>query len=129
MARQKVRPAYELLSASCGLAVQRYIPGKEKEAAFLFTIDSGMDVLNSGHPRDAKPLRRGYSGTPEQEDALSKLVEEVEGLRVGSAGYLLPFQKGLVVTVKAVRGPLADVQQRFGPDCYLLLRHVTQNRL
>ena len=55
-------PAYELLSASCGLAVQRYMPGKEKEAAFLFTIDSGMDVLNSGHPRDAKPLRRGYSG-------------------------------------------------------------------
>ncbi|XP_043195134.1 uncharacterized protein LOC122366685 isoform X1 [Amphibalanus amphitrite] len=83
----------------------RCMPGKEKETAFLFTIDSGMDVLNSGHPRDAKTLRRGCSGTPGQEDALSKLVEEVEGLRFGSAGHLLPFQKGLVVTVKVERGP------------------------
>ncbi|KAF0303529.1 hypothetical protein FJT64_024496 [Amphibalanus amphitrite] len=104
----------------------RYMPGKEKDTAFLFTIDSGMDVLNSGHPRDAKTLRRGYSGTPGQEDgvaspqwtapALSKLVEEVERLRFDSAGHL-PFQKGLVVTVKVERGLLADVQQRFGPDC------------
>ena len=88
------------------------MPGEEKETAFLFTIDSGMDVLNSGHPRDAKTLRRGCSGTPGQEDALSKLVEEVEGLHFGSAGHLLP-----VVTVKVERGLLADVQQRFGPDC------------
>ncbi|KAF0304475.1 hypothetical protein FJT64_023703 [Amphibalanus amphitrite] len=94
----------------------RYMPGNEKDTAFLFTIDSGMDVLNSGHPRDAKTLRRGYSGTPGQEDALSKLVEEVERLQFGSAGHL-PFQKGLVVTVKVERGLLADVQQRFGPDC------------
>ncbi|KAF0314686.1 hypothetical protein FJT64_001502 [Amphibalanus amphitrite] len=64
----------------------RYMPGKEKETAFLFTIDSGMDVLNSGHPRDAKTLWRGCSSTPGQEDAVSKLVEEVEGLRFGSAG-------------------------------------------
>ena len=129
LARQKVRPAYETVSASCGLALRRYMPDKKAEADFFFVIDSGMDVLNGGHPKDPKPLRRGYSGTPEQEAALTALVEEMSAMRIGSVRHLLPFQKGLLVTVRSVRGLLGDVRQRYGADCFLLPRHLTQDRL
>ncbi|KAF0306299.1 Transposable element P transposase [Amphibalanus amphitrite] len=128
MARQKVRPAYQLLSASCALALRRYTE-KKVEADFFSIVDAGMDVLNAGHPADVKLLRRGYSGRPEQEDALTALVEEVAAFRVGKAGFLYPFQKGLLVTVRAVRGLLADLQARFGDNTYLLTRHLTQDRL
>ena len=128
MARQKVRPAYQLLSASCALALRRYTE-KKVEADFFSIVDAGMDVLNAGHPADVKSLRRGYSGRPEQEDALTALVEEVAAFRVGKASFLYPFQKGLLVTVRAVRGLLADLQARFGDNTYLLTRHLTQDRL
>ena len=128
MARQKVRPAYQLLNASSALALRRYTT-KKTEADFFEIIDAGMDVLNAGHPGDVKLLRRGYSGRPEQEAALSALAEEIAAFRVGSAKFLYPFQKGLLVTIRAVRGLLADVQAKFGSDTYILTRRLTQDRL
>ena len=88
-----------------------------------------MDVLNSGHRNDVKPLRRGYSGLPEQEAALTALIEEVAGMRVGKAGHQYAFQKGLQVTVRLVRGLLKDMQTQFGPETYLFTRHLTQDKL
>lgn len=129
MARQKVRPAYQLISASSALALRRYTTGKEKEATFLDIFDSGMDVLNCGHLRDVKPLRRGYNGRPEQEAALTALAQEAAGMRVGKARHLYPFQKGLLVTIRAVRGLLKDLQERYGPETFLLTRHLTQDKL
>ena len=129
MARQKVRPAYELISASSALALRRYKTDKEKEAGFLETFDNGMDVLNSAHLRDAKPLRRGYSGRPEQEAALDALVVEATHMRVGKAKSPYPFQRGLLVTVRSVRGLLKDLQDRYGPETFLLTRHLTQDKL
>ena len=63
------------------------------------------------------------------EAALTALVEEVAAFRVGRAHFLYPFQKGLLVTVRAVRGLLADLQAKFGNCTYLLTRHLTQDRL
>ena len=69
-ARQRVRPAVQLLSATSALAMERYL-GRHEEASFLRIVDNGFDVLNAGHRTDVKPFRRGYSGTPEQEAALT----------------------------------------------------------
>ena len=98
-------------SASSALALRCYT-NREAEADFFATVDVRMDVLNAGHPSDVKPLCRGYSGRPEEEAALTALVEEVAAFRVGGGGgrFLYPFQKGLLVTVRAVRGLLADLQ-------------------
>ncbi|KAF0297948.1 Transposable element P transposase [Amphibalanus amphitrite] len=128
LARQKVRPAMQLLSASSALALSRYMD-KEEEARLLRIVDDGFDVLNSGHPGDTKPLRRGYSAGPEQEAALSALAEEAATLRIGAARHLYPFQKGILVTVQSVRGLLADIRERCGADTYILTRHLSQDRL
>ena len=50
-------------------------------------------------------------------------------MRVGSARYLYPFQKGLIVTIRAVRGLTKELQDRYGADIYLLTRHLTQDKL
>ena len=118
----------QLLSSSSALALSRYLQ-KEEEARFLRTIDEGFDVPNSGHPGDVKRLRQGYTGQPEQEAALSALAEEAATLRVKNARVLYPFQKGIIVTVRSVRGLLANMQEKFGRDTYLLTRHLTQDKL
>ncbi|KAF0292122.1 Transposable element P transposase [Amphibalanus amphitrite] len=116
------------MSASSALALRRHITDKEKEVDFIEKIDSGMDVLNSSHPGDVKLLRRGYSGRPEQE-ALAALEKEVAGMRVGNARHLYPFQKGLLVTIRAVRGLTKDLQGQYGTETYLLTRKLTQDKL
>ena len=123
-----MRPAVQLVSATSALALERYL-GREEAARFFRVVDDGFDVLNAGHPDDVKPFRRGYSGTAEQEEALTALRREVEGLRVGDARHLLPFQKGLLVDIRSVRGLLRDLQSSLGPDVFLLTRRLSQDRL
>ena len=94
MARQKVRPAYQLVSASSALALRRHMIDKEKEADFIEKFDSGMDVLNSAHPGDVKLLRRGYSGRPEQEAALAALERGLPGCVWAAPGTCTLFRRG-----------------------------------
>ncbi|KAF0305951.1 Transposable element P transposase [Amphibalanus amphitrite] len=129
MARQKVRPAMELLSATVALAIERHL-GRREEVRALRVLDSGMDVLNAIHPKDVKPLRRGYSGTTEQESALTALEKEARELRVcPRKDALLPFQKGIILSVSSVRGLLQDLKAKFGEQTYLLTRRLSQDRL
>lgn len=119
----------ELVSGSVALAIERHL-GRPEEVRALRVFDSGLDVLNSIHLRDAKLLRRGYRGTPEQEAALTALETEAKTMRVGPRrDALLPFQKGMVMCVTSVRGLLQDVRARFGEDTFLLTRRLSQDRL
>lgn len=96
----------ELVSESVALAIERHL-GRDEEARALRVFDAGMDVLNSCHLRDGKPLRRGYRGSPEQEAALTALEEETRAMRVGPRREsLLAFQKGMLISVASVRGLL-----------------------
>ena len=129
MARQKVRPAMELLSATVALAIERHL-GRQEEVRALRVFDAGMDVLYAIHPMDVKPLRRGYRGTAEQEAALTDLEDEARAMRIGSRkDALLPFQKGILVCVSSVRGLLHDMRAMFGEETYLLTRRLSQDRL
>ena len=119
----------ELVSGSVALAIERHL-GRPEEVRALRVFDSGLDVLNSIHLRDAKLLRRGYRGTPEQEAALTALETEAKTMRVGPRrDALLPFQKGMAMCVTSVRGLLQDVRARFGEDTFLLTRRLSQDRL
>ena len=89
----------------------------------------GIRCPEQRKPGDIKALRRGYSGLHDQEAALSALEKEVSMLRVGKVNHLYPFQKGILVTVRAARGLLADLKKKLGDDTYLLTRHLTQDRL
>lgn len=131
MARQKVRPALQLLSATTASAIERYIPGKQREARFIRLFDSFGDILNAGFLGDTKPLRRGYSGSENQEYVLSATLAELQAMRSNTHGlsYLFPFQKGMIVTIRSVRGLLADMKNSHGEATYILTRRLSQDRL
>ena len=57
-ARQRVRPAVQLLSNSVATATERFLDRRE-EANYVRTLDRGFDALNAQSPADAKELRRG----------------------------------------------------------------------
>lgn len=119
----------ELVSATVARAIERHL-GRPEEVRALRVFDAGMDVLNAIHPRDVKPLRRGYRGTPEEEAALTALETEAREMRVGpQRDSLLPFQKGIVMCVSSVRGLLQDMRAQFGEDTLMLTRRLSQDRL
>ena len=74
MARQKVRPAYQLISASSALAMERHMEDTAEPVHVLRLFDAAGDVLNAAKPCDNKPLRRGYNGSAEKEAILDEVV-------------------------------------------------------
>ena len=129
MARQKVRPAYQLISASCALAMERYLEETAEPVRILRLFDAVGDLLNAANPCDNKPLRRGYDGSAEQEAVLDEAARELAAMRIGKAAHLYAFQKGWLVSIQSVRGLLADMKEKFGPQTYLLTRRLTQDQL
>ena len=110
MARQKVRPALQLISSSTATVIERFLPGKAEEARVIKVMDAACDVLNAINPRDKKVLRRGYCGSREQEEALTAALNECTVMRVGKSRHLYVFEKGLIVTIQSSRGLLADLR-------------------
>ena len=131
MALQKVRPALQLVSETMATVIERHLPKKTEEARVIRVMDAACDVLNAIHPNDLKVLRRGYRASPEQEAALTAAYEEASSMTVKSSRKPHPyaFQKSLKVTVRSVRGLLADIREAYGDDTYLLTRRANQDRL
>ncbi|KAF0296709.1 Transposable element P transposase [Amphibalanus amphitrite] len=93
-ARQKVRPAAQLLSSSVATALEMFHPEKE-EADFVRLCDSVFDVLNGHSPGDAKPLKRGlgHADFP-QLQVLAEFEQLIQTMQIGTRTALLPFQQG-----------------------------------
>ena len=99
-ARQRVRPAAQLLSASVSTAVSTFL-GRPEEARYLMIFDRGFDALNGQCPTDRKPLRRGIGGDGAAHlQALSDL-EAAMRLKLQGKTSLLPYQKGFLVTIQS----------------------------
>lgn len=127
-ARQRVRPAIQLLSNSVATAAERFTDRFE-EARYIRIFDSGIDALNGQCPVDPKPLRRGMRASSEGH---LKALEDLEGavrLLFNGKRRLLPFQSGLLATINSLRGLVGDVAAEFGPDAYVLPGRVNQDAL
>ena len=102
-ARQKVRPEAQRLSASVAAAADTFL-GRPEEARYIRVFDSGFDALNGQCPTDVKPLRRGMKASSKAHfEALADL-EAAMRLKLEGKTSLLPCQKGLIVTIKSMRG-------------------------
>ena len=127
-ARQRVRPAVQLLSNSVAAAAERFC-GRSEEAKFIRVLDRGLDALNAHNPTDPKELRRGMrADSREHQKALDDLEAAVRLPFEGKTG-LLPFQKGFLVTIASMRGLVTDVTARLGPGSYVLTGRVNQDPL
>ncbi|KAF0297803.1 Transposable element P transposase [Amphibalanus amphitrite] len=127
-ARQKVRPAAQLLSRSTAKAIERFIPQEKAAADFIRLCNDGFDVLNGQSPCDSNRLRRGLgSASAEAFQVLTDLETAIRNMTVGQRSSLMPFQKGFLVTIRSMRGLVADMVDRLGPSTYVLTGRVNQD--
>lgn len=130
--RQKVGPAQAVFSRTTAYAID-VLTGNKEAAQFFELIDSFSDIMNSSLPipPSSHPLKGGF-GHPEtfekQKDILNKVTEVVSGMRVKGKKVLLPFQKGILVSIKSLLGLLEFLQCKFSIK-YILTTRLTQDAL
>ena len=128
-ARQKVRPAAQLLSGSFGHVMELLRPEWVEERKFIHLSNDSFDVCNATCPTDKKPLSRGLGRDVRHLELLGRFEDEISAARFGRRRDVLPFQLGYQVSLRSVRGLLEDVKRDLGPGTYLLTARLNQDPL
>ena len=89
-------------------------------------VDQWFDTMNSSCLYSTKKLNSGF-GIHEEEQmfVLSKMERMISGMRVIGKKSLLPFQKGVLISIQSTRLLYAEIKQK-GLQC-LLTRHVNSD--
>ena len=113
-ARQRVRPAAQLLSHSVATALRCLCPEKSKQADWIETVNSWFDVMNSCQQFDSNSLKCAFGvHYEEQKAALEKMCQTVSTMRSMKHKNLLPFQKGILIGSNALIALFNDMKQHF----------------
>ena len=127
--RQRVRPAAELLSTRVSKAIDFLFPEDAAMASVIRVVDSYFDVFNSRIPYADKPLRCGYGLKLSQQNvALDKMEQLISATRVGNHRALIPFQKGILMSIKSLRSLFPELAARYDVS-YLLTHRINQDCL
>lgn len=130
--RQRVGPAKAVFSRTTAKAI-KVLTGNEKVADFFELVDSFSDVMNSNspYPPTSNPLRAGF-GLEEfyekQMNILQKMETTISAMRVKGKKSLLPFQKGILVSISSLIGLLEEVKNIHGLK-YIMTTRLTQDVL
>ena len=111
-ARQRVRTAAQLLSGTIAKALQ-YIFGETfaTQAEAIATINDWFDTMNSCQVYSKKKLACGFGlHYEEQLHALNKMEKLVKTMKIKGKKTMLPFQKRILMSIKAIKG-LYEVNQ------------------
>ena len=102
-ARQKVRPAAQLLSHTTATAMRCLFPDKQKKADWVQTVNDWFDVCNSRLRFDKNKLSCAFGiHYHDQEAALIKMFEATKKMRVGKHKNMIPFQRGILVGIQSL---------------------------
>ena len=113
-ARQRVRPAAQLLSHSVATALRCLHPEKSKQADWIETVNSWFDVMNSRQQFDSNSLKCAFGvHYEEQKAALEEMCQAVSTMRSMKHKNLLPFQKGILIGSNALIALFNDMKQNF----------------
>lgn len=111
--RQRVSLALQLFSKTTAQAIRYLMPEEEQTADFFQLVNDSFDILNSRRIVDKKPLASAY-GTNEQlqRTILNNMYLCCQTMQVGNRKQLLPFQKGLLMSINSLFGLHADLLSR-----------------
>lgn len=129
--RQKVGPAKTLFSRTVAKAILT-LTGNEKASEFFQLIDSFCDIMNSNSPHSSSshPMKTPFglnSCMSEQLQVLSDVKDAIFHMRVSGKKHLLPFQKGILVSINSLLG-LHEEIKRNGLT-YIMTCRLTQDVL
>ena len=129
MERQKVRLAAQLFSRTTASAIRYVCPEKKEMADFIELVNDSFDVLNSRTKTAKFPWQSPYGmDLDRQNNLLDSMSRTISELRVGNKTSLLPFQRGFMMSIAAVKGLFQDLQTQFDVK-YLLTARLNQDCL
>ena len=112
--RQRVRLAAELISHTTASAVRCLFQNQKQLADWIEMFDQWFDIFNSRTPCDAKKMACGFGvHFEEQNSVLEKVCSCVESMRQRGRRSLLPFQKGMMISIRALQGLYQDLNKNF----------------
>ena len=129
-ARQNVRKAAQLLSHSTAKSFT-FLYGDEMatQSEAIETVNDWFDVMNSRQIVDKKFLGCGFGiHEDEQVSVLKKMEKLIMTMKINTKKSLLPFQKGILISIKAIQGLFEDLRQSFGIN-FIFSTHVNQDNL
>ncbi len=126
---QRVRTAAQMLSSTIAKAFM-YVFGEEKKAQadVVQTVNDWFDVLNSSSISSKKKLSCGFGlHLEDQLHVLKKMETLVSQMKVIGRSGMLPFQSGILISIRSVRQLYKDVRRQ-NPDVeFLLTTHLNQD--
>jgi hypothetical protein len=127
--RQNVRLAAQLFSRTTACAIRYVFPGENEMVDFFQLVNDTFDLLNTRVKTGKSATTSAYGVHLEAQsqllDAMSKTISD---LRVVGKTTLLPFKKGLLMSVSAAKLLLDDVRSRYDAS-YVLTARVNQDCL
>ena len=130
--RQRVRFATELFSASVAKALL-YLHGDNMkvQSQSIEIVNSWFDTMNSGFLYNANKERCGFGvNFSIQMTALDNMERLVKTMKFGgNRQTMLPFQKGILVSIKSMRALFADITSLYPSIFFILTRRLNQDCL
>ena len=113
--RQRVRPAAQLLSHSAATAFRVLFPDKKEAADWIDLVNDWFDIMNARLKFDANPRKNAFgTNLQEQKGILEKFCQVMSETRSLKHKSLLPFQRGMLISSKALILLFEDLQQSYG---------------
>jgi len=127
--KQRVRPAIQLLSHTVAQGLRHSVPQSDALANFIDTVNDFFDVFNSRCTMEDPPEKSGYGCKLNNQDAaLERMLTLCQSMRIPGARHLLPFQKGILVSIASLRGLFHFVRDRYQAK-YILTSRLNQDCL
>jgi len=124
--RQNVRMAFETISASVAEGFRSYLSNRQRQGDFIQLANDAFDVLNSSVTHNSNHLKCSFGiFFTRQTEVLNAFFEEVESLKVMSGRPMkhFLFQKGILMTINALKGLYAHMKAELG------IQYINVNRL
>jgi Transposase protein len=113
-ARQKVRPAAQLLSHTTATAFRCLFPEWKIEADWIDLINAWFDTMNSRLKFDSDPAKCAFGiHLEQQKEILMKTCEAIKKTRSLRHKGLLPFQRGILISSSALPQLFDDLHQNW----------------
>lgn len=113
-ARMKVRLAVQLFSHHTAVQLKRTFPHFTEAFNFVECVNAWFDVMNSRFIMDFKnPVHSAFGKRIEEQCAvLDKMYSLMSNLRIIGHNSLLPFQRGIMISITSLKGLYDDLTRQ-----------------
>lgn len=120
--------AVQLFSNTTAALWRKVYPNRSKQAEFIQICNDWFDVMNARTLQEAQQLKAPFGLHYQQQlDILNKMEHSILKLRVGSAKFLYPFQRGILESIHSLKGLYHDLSGSSMRISYILTHRLNQD--